>query len=241
MGESDLIELGCLWSDEIGTAALWHQILNIGVPLTISAGSDVMNDLYRTMAIGATRVYVKPKGDLNVESYLESLKNGKSFVTNGPQMEFHINDKEVGDIVKTKNKKVTWTLDVHSPVPFEKVEIFVNGKVVSTKKGNKETGSISYKGTIEVPFGGWVTARVSGGIVEWPLMDSYPFAESSPIWFNKIGSTDPTVSKQAAQDLLKLLLVSEKRLKNGYGENPIPKLLSHFDKAKQKLLEIIDN
>ncbi|WP_445735441.1 CehA/McbA family metallohydrolase [Mariniflexile sp.] len=241
LGESDLMELGCLWSDEIGTAALWHQILNLGVPLNISAGSDVMNDLYRTMAIGATRVYVKPKGNLTVESYLESLKNGKSFVSNGPLIEFRVHEKEVGDVVKTTNKKVSWTLDVHAAVPFEKVELFVNGKVVSTKKGNKKTGSISYKGTIEVPSGGWVTARVSGGVVEWPLMDSYPFAESSPIWFNKIGSTDPPVSKQAAKDLLTLLLVSEARLKNGYGENPIPNLLSHFDKAKQRLLEIIDD
>ena len=64
MGEIDWIELGCLWTDETGTGALWHKVLNLGIPMAISAGSDVMNDYYRTMAIGATRVYVKPDGSV---------------------------------------------------------------------------------------------------------------------------------------------------------------------------------
>ncbi|GAA4812749.1 CehA/McbA family metallohydrolase [Litoribaculum gwangyangense] len=238
--ESDIIELGCLWSDEIGTAEVWHKILNIGIPLNISAGSDVMNNLYRTMAIGAIRVYTKPKGDLTVESYLEALKNGKSFVSNGPQIEFKVNDKEVGDIIKTKNKKVKWTLDVHSPLPYDKVEIFVNGEIINTQKGNTKSGSKTFNGSFEVPSGGWVTARVSGGNIEWPLMDSYPFAESSPIWFNNLGSTTSVTAKNAAQDLLKLLSVSNERLIQGYGDIPIPILTEHFEKARQKLLKIIE-
>lgn len=235
LGEADVIEIGCLWSDEIGTANLWHKILNIGVPLTISAGSDVMNDLYRTMAIGAARVYVNPNEPLSIDSYLKALKNGRSFVTNGPLIEFKVDKKIPGEVVKSNNTTVKWNLTVHAPIAYEKVEIFVNGKVVWTKNGNSKLGSKSYRGSVKIPVGGWITARVSGGNVEWPLMDSYPYAETSPIWFNKIGSTNPTDKKQAAKDLLRLLNVSESRLKNGYGENPIPKLLNHFNKAKQYL------
>lgn len=238
LGESDYIELGCLWSDEIGTAALWHNILNIGQPLAISAGSDVMNDLYRTMAIGATRVYVKPEEKLTMDSYLKALKKGRSFVTNGPLIEFEVDGKMSGNIIKTNSKKVKWTLDVHSATAYDKVELFVNGSVVWTKKGNTESGSKSYKGSVEVPDGGWVTARVSGGNIEWPLMDSYPFAESSPVWFNEVGSTNRLAEKQSAEKLLKLLEVSKERLEKGYGTHPIPKLKAHFDKANEKLLEI---
>lgn len=239
LGESDLIELGCLWTDEIGTGAVWHKILNLGVPIALSAGSDVMNDYYRTMAIGADRVFVKPDGPLTTESYLKALKNGKSFVSNGPMLVFNVDDKEVGGIIQTERKKVKWTLAVHSPVPFEKVEIFVNGEVVWTQVGNDKPGSANYRGSVEVPAGGWITARASGGKTEWPLMDSYPFAETSPVWFNEIGSVDSLVAIDAAKDLLKVLTVSENRLKQGYGQNPIPNLLNHFDKAKQKLLKII--
>ena len=149
--------------------------------------------------------------------------------------------KTPGHVIKTDSNKVKWSLSVHCPVGYEKIEIFVNGKVVWNKKGSDKAGSKEYNGSIEVPNGGWVTARISGGIIEWPLMDSYPFAETSPIWFKNIGSIDSEAANEAAQDLLKLLDVSENRLKDGYKEIPIPKLLAHFEEARQHLISIIKN
>lgn len=238
LGETDLLELGCLWTDEIGTGEVWHSILNIGVDLGITAGSDVMNDLYRTMAIGATRVYVKPEGSLTQSSYLASLKQGKSFVTNGPLMEFKIDGNEPGNIISRDKKKVKWTLNTYSTVSFESIEIFVNGNVVWTKKANPKSTNQSFKGAIEVPEGGWVTARISGGITEWPLMDSYPFAETSPIWFGKKGSIETKAAMESAKDLLMILKVSQNRLEDGYGDSEIPKLLAHFEAARKKLESI---
>nr|WP_298923018.1 CehA/McbA family metallohydrolase [uncultured Allomuricauda sp.] len=237
--EVDVLELGCLWTDEIGTAALWHEFLNMGIPMGQSAGSDVMNNLYRTMAIGATRVYVKPKGALTTKSYLEALKDGRSFVSNGPQLVFKVDGKGAGDVITSNNKKVKWSLNVYSPISYETVEIFVNGEVVWTKK-SKGGSSVSYSSSIEIPQGGWVTARVSGGTSEWPMMDSYPFAESAPIWFKKVGSTTTSSKVEAANKLLKTLNVSEERMKQGYGQAPIPNLIGHFSKARQKLLKIIE-
>lgn len=239
LGEVDILELGCLWTDEIGTGEVWHHILNIGVPLAISAGSDVMNDYFRTMSIGATRVYVKPEGPLTESSYLQALKEGRSFVSNGPQLEFTVDDQEPGQVIKATGKKVTWNLEVHSPVPFETIEIFVNGEVVWTKKDNYGAGNHGFKGSLTIPSGGWVTARIVGGTSVWPMMDSYPFAESSPVWFNNIGSTDSAVVSKSAKILLDALLNSEQRLHNGYGETPIPILQAHFDKAKERLQQLI--
>jgi TolB protein len=90
LGEIDIIELACLWTDEVGTGALWHQVLNIGVPLAASSGSDVMNDYYRTMAIGATRVYARVEGTLTSDSFLQAVKAGKSFNSNGPLLQFEV-------------------------------------------------------------------------------------------------------------------------------------------------------
>ena len=116
----------------------------------------------------------------------------------------------------------------------------MNGDLVWTKKNKKGKGNQSYKGSVEIPSGGWITVRVSGGESEWPMMDSYPFAESSPIWFGAIGSTMPISKIESAKKLLKALNISEQRLKDGYGDNPIPNLLAHFDNARQKLLKIIE-
>jgi TolB protein len=241
LGEVDLIEVVCLWSDEIGTAAVWHELLNIGIPLGLSAGSDAMSDLYRTMAIGATRVYVKPIGALTTASYLEALKSGRSFASNGPQLLFSVDGKEVGEVINTKSKKTSWTLTVHSPVAYEKVELFVNGKVVWSQTSANGMGSKTYAGTIDIPKGGWVTARVSCGKSEWPMMDSYPFAETSPFWFGQVGSTSKTEKIEAAKKLLIALNLSEQRLRAGYGDNPIPNLLEQFSKARIKLESMINN
>jgi TolB protein len=238
LGEVDMLEVGCLWTDEIGTAALWHEFLNLGIPVALSAGSDVMNDLYRTMAIGATRVYVKPEGELSLESYLDALKKGKSFVSNAPQILFSVDDKEVGDVIKSNKNRAKWKLTVHSPVNYDTVEIFVNGNVVWSKESKKGTSEI-YTGTIKIPEGGWITARVSGTKSEWPMMDSFIFAESSPLWFNEIGSTMTNSKINAANKLLKILDTSKKRLKQGYEDGQIPNLEGHFSKAKEKLVRII--
>lgn len=85
-----------------------------------------------------------------------------------------------------------------------------------------------------------MSARVYGGAVSWPFMDSYPFAETSPVWFGTVGSTDPVVARAAAEKLLKLLLTSEESLRAGYGDSSPPDLLNQFEKAKKRLQEIIN-
>jgi TolB protein len=235
LGEVDLIELACLWTDEVGTGAVWHNVLNLGISMAASAGSDVMSDYFRTMAIGATRVYVKPDGEFNTGTYLQALKQGKSFVSNGPMLEFKANGKGPGEVIESGDGTVNWTVNVHSALPFDSLEIFLNGTIVQTFEGNRLPGSKNYQGSIEIPVGGWMTARVLGENTGWPAMDSYLFAESSPVWFDKVGSMDPAAARLSAQNLLMVLEVAEKNLKAGYGNAPIPNLLEHFGKAKTRL------
>lgn len=235
LGEVDLIELGCLWTDETGTGALWHSVLNLGIPLAASAGSDVMNDYYRTMAIGATRVYVKPDGALNTESYLTALKEGHSFVSTGPLLEFEVEGQGPGQIVDGDKAAVNWVANVHSALPYDRLQIFVNGTVVQSFEGQSQAGSKTYRGVIDAPSGGWVTARVTGQQVQWPAMNSILFAESSPVWFGSVGSTNPDDARRSARELLLALDVAEASLNESYGDSPIPRLRSHFSEARKRL------
>ena len=156
-------------------------------------------------------------------------------MSNGPLLEFEVQGKGPGEAVDASAGTVTWSANVHSALPFERLEIFVNGSVVDTKEGNAVSGSKTYQGSLQVPAGGWVTARVLGDNAGWPALDSYLFAESSPVWFGAVGSTDPVAASQSAQNLLMLLDVAEKNLKAGYGNAPIPNLLEHFGKARARL------
>ena len=233
-GAVDFLEVACLWSDEIGTAALWHRLLSIGRPVAASAGSDVMTNFYRTMAVGATRAYVRIGGDTpDYETHLDGLEAGHGFVTNGPMLEFALGGAEPGQAVEAGEQP--WSLDLRAATPVDSAKVFVNGEVAWRSGGLDAPGRRQYEGTLALPEGGWVTARAYGGDAQWPIMDSYPFAETNPVWIGQVGSTVPAAERRAARDLLRLLGVAEQRLRAGYGDAPTPKLQAHFEEARATL------
>lgn len=235
LGDVDTIELACLWSDELGTADAWYRLLNVGVPIAPSAGTDAMVDFFRTMALGVTRVYVKVPEPITLERYFAGLKAGRSFVTNGPLLQFTVAGAEPGAVVRDLDAATPWTLTVASALPFERVEVLVNGEVAWSGAGLTQPGTQTYRGTVKAPSGGWIAARVVGGVTTWPAMDSYPFAHTAPLWFGSVGSTEGIAARRAAADLLAALDVAEARVRQAYQEAPTPTLLGRIAAARRKL------
>ncbi|MFN8581221.1 MAG: CehA/McbA family metallohydrolase [Gemmatimonadaceae bacterium] len=236
LGHVDLLEVACLWSDEIGSAKLWYHFLNLGLPIAPEAGTDAMTDFHRTMAIGSTRVYVRPDGAFNYTSYLAALKAGHSFVTNGPLLDARIDDAYPGDVIGFK-KRVAFRIAVHSAVPVTSVEIIVNGAVAwSAPAGIDSSGTRRFTGEIQLPMGGWVAVRAIGpSTARWPAMDSYAFAHTAPFWIRQQGSTDAVAQRESAHVLLGILDTEEQRLLAGYGSASIPVLRAHFAAARAEL------
>jgi TolB protein len=236
LGDVDTLEVTCLWSDELGTSEAWYRLLNLGIPIAPSAGSDTMHNFYRTMAIGATRIYAKPDGAMNLPNYLEAVRRGRSFVTNGPLIKFSAGGAEAGGVVSaTVNQQIEWKLEAASPAPIEKVEILVNGKVVWSGQGLSEAGRKTFAGKVNAPTGGWIAARIYGGTTRPPMSDSYPFAHTAPIWFGRTGSFDAAAAKASAQDLLRWMDVAEKRVEQGYSGAKVDNLKKRFVEARRIL------
>jgi TolB protein len=235
LGDVDTIELACLWSDELGTAEAWYRLLNLGLPIMASAGSDTMHNFHRTMAIGSARIYARPQGPLSVQSFLAAVKQGQSFVTNGPMIDFTAGGAGPGSVIAGAGGSVEWKLDAWSAIPVDKVEILVNGKIAWSGANIPAGTRRSFAGRIDVPKGGWVAARVHGGTSRWPVQDSYPFAHSAPIWLGSLGSSDPQAARVAAQDLLRWMSVAEKRLNEGYPAPTGAKLKARFAEARRLL------
>ncbi len=237
-GRANAIELVCLWSDERGSQELWYRILNVGVPMVLSAGTDVMNNLYRTMAVGTTRVYVRPERPSQPESYFAGLRAGRSFVTNGPMLQFSMDGKGPGEVVKQHGMTQPYDLMISSAVPVDSVEIVVNGVVYVRLPGFSAPGSRRYTGVVRVPNGGWVAARASGPATRaWPAMDSYAFAHTAPIWINRVGSVDAGSRMIAARELLRALDVSDRAIEIGYAGADHPRILAHNAAARRQLNE----
>jgi TolB protein len=236
IGALDALEVACVWSDELATADVWHRFLNLGLPIVPNAGTDVMADFYRTPAVGTTRIYVRVDGPLNFPSYLSALKAGRSFVTNGPMLEFRVGGAQPGDVLQRKSGSVPFTLDLHSAVPVDSVLVLVNGAVAWRGKGLVTPGSIHAAGTVTVPAGGWIAAVAIGGATKrWPAMDSYAYAHTAPVWIGRVGSSDPVAARAAARDLLRALDVAEKRMSAQYVGADVPKLREHFHAARVAL------
>ncbi|HEY4303199.1 MAG TPA: CehA/McbA family metallohydrolase [Gemmatimonadaceae bacterium] len=236
IGALDALEVACVWSDELATADVWHRFLNLGLPIVPNAGTDVMTDFYRTPALGATRVYVKVDGLMNFPSYFAALKSGHSFVTNGPMLDLKVGSAMPGDVVQRPGATLPFSLDVRSAVPVDSILILVNGAVAFRGPAMTGTGPTHLSGNITVPAGGWIAAVAIGGATKkWPAMDSYAYAHTAPIWIGRVGSSEPNAAMAAAKDLLRALDAAERRVNASYGTANVPKLRSHFRKARELL------
>lgn len=233
LGDLDALEIACLWTSELGTSEVWYRLLNVGAVVVPTAGTDVMKNYFRTMAVGTTRVYVKPDGAFAFDSYLDALRAGRSFVTTGPMLEFTVGAVAPGGVVV--GGRATWSLAVHTPVPVARVEVLVNGTVAWSGEGMDAPGSRRYSGALDLPAGGWVAVRAySDEGAPWPVMNSIPFAHTAPVWIGAVGSTEPGAARAAAADLLRALDNAEQRLAR-YGDTPIPGIRERFTRARAML------
>ncbi len=238
LGDLDTLEVACLWTNEFGTADLWHRFLNLGVPLAASAGTDVMLDYHRTMAVGTTRIYVHVPGPFRIAAYLEALRAGKSFVTTGPLLDFRVEGARPGDAVG-QGGEAAWTLTLAHTGPVAQVDLIVNGEAVDTLSGLDGPGVRELTGSLSLPAGGWVAARAHGGPESWPGMNGSVFAQTSPVWIGEVGSHDAGAANAAARDLLRALDHSEAEVRERYGELPIPRILERFTLARERLQDFL--
>ena len=238
LGDLDTLEVACLWTNEFGTADLWHRFLNLGVPLAASAGTDVMLDYHRTMAVGTTRIYVHVPGSFRIGPYLEALRAGKSFVTTGPLLDFRVEGARPGEATG-QGGEAAWTLTLAHTGGVGQVDLLVNGETVETVAGLDGPGVRELSGALTLPAGGWIAARAHGGIESWPGMNGSVFAQTSPVWIGEVGSHDPVAADAAARDLLRALDLSEAEVRERYGDLPVPRILERFTLARDRLTEFL--
>jgi TolB protein len=191
LGKVDYIEvLG--FSDHRMTASVWYRLLNCGFRLPAGAGSDTMAN-YASLRgpVGLTRVYTSIPTDVtSTVPWFESLKQGRTFATNGPLLGFTLGGKSVGGELKLPagENKVMFTAWLRSFVPVDHLEVVCNGRVVRDLNLNGDRQSTDVKGTIPISQTGWCVLRASSDKPEHPVLDDYVYATTSPIYVSVVGS-----------------------------------------------------
>ena len=126
------------------------------------------------------------------------MKQGRTFATNGPLIRFTLGGQMVGSELKfdAAQAGVPFTAKLRSMVPVEHLEVVCNGKVVKTLVTQaSDTGD--FAGEIPLSESGWCVLRAWSEKAEYPVMDNYAYATTSPVYVTIGGKR--AYSKQDAE------------------------------------------
>jgi hypothetical protein len=163
-----------LWAMEV-----YYAFLNCGFRLPVSAGSA---SGVKASPLGYARAYVKLDGGFDPATWLETLKLGRSFATNGPMLFFTAGGKEPGSTLQLPAKgpgKIKIRAQALSAGSLERLEIVLNGRVVKVVREASSNGSLQADLEIAVEEAGWLAARC----FETPGT-TIRFAHTSPIYID---------------------------------------------------------
>jgi hypothetical protein len=142
---------------------VWYDILNSGFRLTPTAGTD-----YGSVPSlpGRERFYTEMRRPFSFEAWLEGIRLGRTFVTNGPILEFRIAGQGMGSEVILKKPS---SLLVEARVRFDparddvkRLEVIANGQLLASFPRDGASRDIRCRFETEITETSWLAVRASG-------------------------------------------------------------------------------
>ena len=171
---------------------LYYQYLNAGFHLPIGAGTDKMSE---GIPVGSNRLYARFASSPTYDGWLEGLKAGNGFVTNGPMLTFEVDGHTSGDVLKFEGRKeVKARATARSILPFASLEIIVNGESAAIQEKSKQVAGIyqmEIEATLDLQRSSWVAARVAEepGLHQRILPRGLTvFAHTNPLYYLRGGA-----------------------------------------------------
>ncbi len=164
------------------TVPFWYRLLNCGFRLPAAAGTDCFLNRVQSAPPGWGRAYVHLPQGLTYEKWVEGVKAGRSFVSNGPLLEFSAGDQTIGDTVRLAAPgKVRVKGRARAQHPLEKLELVQNGVVIATGRLATDRLSATFDEDVELTQSGWMALRVSGPTPLYALGGTHG-AHTNPIY-----------------------------------------------------------
>lgn len=161
LGKVDSIDV--MGSNHVANMPLWYRLLNCGFHIPASAGTDCFLNRIASRLPGSDRAYVKIDGEFTYDAWITNLKAGRSFVTNGPMLEFTANGQGLGETLRFDTAaEVHMQTRVRSQYLVNRVELISNGEAIATADDNGDGLDIVWDRRIQIPASGWIAIRVSG-------------------------------------------------------------------------------
>jgi TolB protein len=166
LGRLDTIDvMGRLYET---STPMWYHVLNCGFRVPAAAGTDCFLNRLHAATPGFGRVYVHLPEGLDYRKWVAGLKAGRSFVSNGPVLEFAAGTAGVGDTVRLdRPTKLRVRGRVESQHPLRSLELVYNGKVVASGAMAANQLSATLDLEFELDRSGWIALRASGPAAEY--------------------------------------------------------------------------
>ena len=191
LGKLDYMEI-VGFSDHKSTASVWYKLLNLGFRIPAGGGTDATTNYAAPIRgqVGFDRVYVRTASSpWTTEAWIEALKEGRSFATNGPLINFSLGGEPVGGTLSfdAAQRAVPFVAKLRSFVPVDHLEIVCNGHVAEALKLGSTRVSADVTGTVALNDSGWCLLRAWSDKPTYPVMDNYAYATTSPVYVTIAG------------------------------------------------------
>lgn len=216
LGVIDTLDLNGAYAASV---ALWYRLLNCGFRLPPSAGTDCFLNRINSQLPGADRVYVRIDGAFSYKSWIDALRAGRSFVTNGPLIELTIEDKGPGDVIRlAAPRDVRVVAKVSSQFALTEVSLVHNGKTVARGRMSTDRQQGTIDAAVAAAQSGWYSLRA--------FASNQLEANSAPIYVEI--ADKPTASREDAEFFLKWIdrLAIELRVRD---RTPDPQAKEHIE------------
>jgi TolB protein len=199
LGKVDYMEI-MGFSDHRSTARVWYQLLNLGFRIPAAGGTDAMAD-YASLRgpVGMNRTYARlPDVAITPEEWIAALKAGRTFATNGPLLGLELGGAQIGDELKVAaaQRRVKFSVRLRSIVAVDHLELVCGGRVVKSFIARTPIDHGDFSGSIALKDSGWCVARASTDAGRYPVLDTYVYATTSPIYVT-VGAAKPRSPQDA--------------------------------------------
>lgn len=212
----------------------WYRYLNCGYRLPAVGGTDKMG---AWTPVGANRAYAYiGQNEFSFANWAKAVRSGNTFMTTGPLLVFQADGNQPGAEIKlgAGGGSVEVEAQARSYVPFHRLEVIMNGRVVASREEPAGSLNMTLKEKLPVSGSCWLAARCASKAGRYESLRVA--AHTSPVYVRVRG--EEQFSEPVAAYLLTLIEGSETWVQN-LATRPDPERLTQilkvFSDARERL------
>ncbi len=200
LGRIDAVDIMSYPGKDMDAARLWYRLLNCGLRLAATAGTDTfmnMDDSSELLAMhsrgfssppGGARVFVRVDGALTTEAWCAGVRRGETFVTNAPMLDLRVAGRGIGSELRVGAGDVLRVeASARSYAPMGRIELVVNGEAVASADATADGRYARLVHEVIARESCWIALRATGPVHDLVLGDAL-FAHTSPVYVTVDGA-----------------------------------------------------